>query len=289
MRKNILICFLLCFSINLFAQDTLWVSHTGKEKYIPHEVSDGETLYMLSQRFNVPLAKLSDINETGYQEGLKEGSIFKIPVDKYNYYRINSVVKSRPLFYRVASGESLRQVSRLFNVSQSSVQRWNKLDNQAVMPGQVLQVGWVYFDKEQMPFADAKKRAQEKLKAASQNNVLKDSSLSSFDTAHSPSSFERVFKIRHKESAVQSESGAAVFYPLKMHVKGGHYYAFHNDLPHGTIISVTNPASGAVIYAKVIGPLPKINEYHNAIVGLSNNAASILQAKGKRMFCKVEY
>jgi hypothetical protein len=74
-----------------------------------------------------------------------------------------------------------------------------------------------------------------------------------------------------------------------MKLAEGVYYALHNTAEKGTIIKVTNPANSHVIYAKVIGAIPKLAEYNNCVIALTTNAAKGLMAKERRMFCKIEY
>jgi hypothetical protein len=109
------------------------------------------------------------------------------------------------------------------------------------------------------------------------------------DTAEEESAFEQLYEQQTAGVSQNEESGAAVFYPLRTKAAEGVYYAFHNTALRGTILKVTNPASGTTIYAKVIGTIPNLKEYHNAIIGLSNNAVQTLKATDRRMFCKIKY
>jgi LysM repeat protein len=295
MKKQLLllVC-LLCPAFFLAAQDSLWVQQEGHVLYIPHRVSRGETLFLLAARYGAPAAQAADLNGLDFQDGLAKGSVFKIPVGKFNYIRINSVVDSRPIYFKVPPGTSLRDVSRMVQVSQSAVQRWNALAGPDIEAGSVLQVGWVKYDASKVPFADdlpttdaPPDDADEKLPPV----VVEDSSRIPQDSLAGPadSPFGRLFHERNEGRQLVSESGAAVFYVLKASVDETTFYAFHDTAPRGTILSIQNPANGKVVYAKVVGSLPKISEYHNALIGLSSNAIAALQAKDKRMFCNIKW
>src|SRR5690606_38392185 len=132
----------------------LFVVEEGKSLYIRIRVQHGDDLFLLSKRFKAPPAKVASLNGLTYQSGLRRGSSVKIPVGKYNYVSINSAVSTLPLYYKVKEGESLRQVSRKFNVPQSSVQRWNGLSEPEVETGQILQTGWIKYDSGQVAFPD---------------------------------------------------------------------------------------------------------------------------------------
>jgi LysM repeat protein len=302
MKKLLLLAFpFLLISINLTAQDTLWVKQKDGHPYLLHKVKSGETLFLLSKKYAVPPAILADANAVSYQDGLMPGSKFRIPIDKYNFIRIESVVKSKPIFYRAGDEDDMRSISRMFNVPQSAIQRWNTMDGQDVETGDVLQVGWIAFDKAQIPFAENTTNVNNPVKPASlpaattatqkkpETPAAKVVNVTATDSVAEVSAFEELYNQQTAGVSLTEESGAAVFYPLKTKAGPGVYYAFHDTAIRGSILKIMNPASGKIIYAKVIGPKPKLKEYHNAIVGLSSNAIQALGARDQRMFCKIKY
>lgn len=311
MRKLLLLLqlFISGLVIHANAQDSLLVKKIDGKAFVVHKVKSGEDIFLLSKRYSVPPAVLSDVNNLSYQSGLAGGSIVWIPVDNYNFIRIESVIKSRPLYYKVNSNENLKDISRMINIAQSTIQMWNRLDQPEIRAGQILQIGWITFDEKQVPFAtnsnsSATSGLSEKQRGAigypapkpqaiyvdsvkTKTDLNEPSTIEENDTIVSP--YEQLYETQTAGSANNNESGAAVFYPLKMKMAGGVYYAFHNTAIKGTIIKVTNPANGNFIYAKVIGTIPKLADYNNCVIALSTNAAKGLMAKERRMFCKIEY
>jgi LysM repeat protein len=300
--KKLLLLFTLLLSISasVVAQDTLWVKQKEGKPYLLHKVKNGETLFLLAKKYAVPPAILADLNQVNYQDGLPTGSKFRIPIDNYNFIRIESVVKSKPIFFRVGEEDDLRSISRMFNVAQSAIQRWNNLISPDIETDKILQVGWIAFDSMQTPFAQnipvinsASKTAPLPkpgiVRKISDTPADKNIRISDTDSAAIPSAFEELYYQQTTGTSITEESGAAVFYPLKTKAGPGVYYAFHNTAIRGSILKIMNPANGKIIYAKVIGTLPKLKEYHNAIVGLSSNAISAVGARDQRMFCKLKY
>ncbi len=296
--KNLLLLlsFLAAFSVK--AQDTLWVKENDGQPCLFHKVKSGETLFMLGKRYSVPPAVLADVNGVNYQDGLAPGKKFIIPIDKYNYIRIESVVKSRPIYLKTTEDHDLRSISRMFNVPQSAIQRWNNMDNPDIIPGKVLLAGWIAYDKTEVPFhrpssdsvITARPFKGDSLRSVRPSHLKTDTATALNDTLHTEQDeYEQLYEQQVGGGNVTEESGAAVFYPLKMNVAPGVYYALHNMASRGTILKISNPTNGKVIYAKVIGTMPRLKEYHNAVVGLSNNAISTLGATDRRMFCKVKY
>jgi|GEM_PF-954076 len=293
MKKNsFLILFAFLLNTQIQAQDTLWVSHSGNEKFITYKPKSGEDLFSVAKIFQVPPAKLADINNTNFSKGIQANKALAIPIGPYNYYRINSLVNSKKLYYKVGPDEDLRSISRLFNIPQSIIQEWNDLNNPKISPNQTIQVGWVAYvtkkstkkevDFQNHPDSIAKTIKNQKDSVAS---IVPDLNIDSLSTENI--GFENEFQEQTNGYSLNSETGAAVFYPLKIGTNGT-YYALA-DLPKGTIIKVENPSTGTVIYAKIIGGIPKINKYHNAIIGLSGNAANVLSVRDKRFFCRIYY
>lgn len=290
------------------AQDTLWVQQQDNKPYLLHRIRNGETLALLAKRYTVPLALLADRNDVTYQDGLKPGRQFQIPIDKYNYVRIESMVDSRPLYYRPEPEDNLHSISRMFNVSQSTIQRWNRMDDADVNSREPLLVGWISYDKTQQPFpatapppkpdtpTPAKQPIAKAVKPLQPTRPLKDSLAAATakaadkedDSDDADNSLAQQFREENQGMSPAEESGAAVFYPLKS-APAGIYYAFHNSARKGSVLKVLNPASNKMIYAKVIGPIPNLKEYHNAVIALSSNAMQALGAREKRMFCKLKY
>lgn len=306
----ILLLLTFLFPLGAKAQDTLWVRQKDQKPYLVHKIKNGETLFLLSKRYSVPPAQLSDLNEVTYQEGLATGSKFKIPIDNYNYLRVEHAVKSKPIFYKTGEDDDLRSISRMFNVSQSTIQRWNNLAGNEIEPEQRLQVGWIAYDKTQVPFVNdqaptaapvaatapktivsnpvpVRKPVQKPVADMDGTDTFDDKAVT--DTIPAISPYKALFEQQTLEMNITEEAGAAVFYPLKTKVAEGVYYAFHNTAIRGSILKIMNPASGKIIFAKVIGTIPNLKEYHNALVGLSSNAAAALGAREKRVFCKLKY
>jgi len=294
MKKLLLLCLLLTAATGLRAQDTLWVRQQKGKPYLLHTVKSGETLFLLSRKYSVPPAVLADLNEVSYQDGLAAGSKFRIPVDNYNFIRIESVVKSRPIFYRVAEDDDLRSISRMFNVAQSAIQRWNKMDIPDVPAGATLHVGWIAYDSSQVPFppapaVDAPASPHTTKTAPGAVPAPEKVGGDNIQKADSSSTFEPLYEQQTLGAPLNEESGAATFYRLRLKTAPGVYYAMHNTAARGTIIKVTNPATGKTVYVKVIGTIPRLKEYHNSIIAISSNAAAVLGAIDRRMFCKLQY
>lgn len=294
MRK----CFFLVLSLVFLtsfaeAQDSLWVKTVDTVNYIQYKLKSGDDLFSIAKQFKVPPAQLADFNNTNFTKGIFINKPFYIPIGPYNYNRNDKVQKSRILFYKVGRTENLRAVSRKFNLAQSQIQKWNNLNKPAVFENQILQVGWIAYEAPEKLILNNITKLDSEHITNSRTKQLDTMIAQSDDTLVADSSnipvstFEEEYNEQTNGFSLNSESGAAVFYPLKL-AQEGSYYAL-SDLAKGTIIKVESPATGKVIYAKVIGELPKINKYNNAVIGLSGNAAKALSMNFNRFFCKISY
>lgn len=54
----------------------------------------------------------------------------------------------------------------------------------------------------------------------------------------------------------------------------GKYYALMNNVPVGTIVKITSPATNKTVYAKVLGQLPDMKESTGLVIRVSNAAAA---------------
>ncbi|MCX7736302.1 MAG: LysM peptidoglycan-binding domain-containing protein, partial [Candidatus Kapabacteria bacterium] len=109
------------------------------EDYITHNVSNGENLYTIAQRYGVRLADLRILNNIPYdQENVEPGTTLKIaknvnvteapkePVIK----KLNSPVIIR---HNVRPGETLAQIADDYNVSIESIKKLNNLKDNKII------------------------------------------------------------------------------------------------------------------------------------------------------------
>ena len=280
------------------AQDSLWIKVSEEKPFITHKSSSNESLFTIAKIYSAPPAQLADVNNIALQQVVAAGKKVDIPVDSYNYIKENNVLKSKPLYYKVKKEDNLIAISRLFKVSQSVIQKWNGLLDTKLNPGKILKVGWVAYDKLSEPkpavknAKDASKpfQVRDSIRNAKELPItILDSKEDSVAVDEKPSAYEILYDQQVMSMNITEESGAAVFYDLKMKAPKDVYYAFHNMANKGTILKITNPANGKFIFAKVIGTIPNLKDYHNALIGLSDNAASVLGARDTKMFCNIKY
>ncbi|WP_300567144.1 LysM peptidoglycan-binding domain-containing protein, partial [Flavobacterium sp.] len=100
-------------------------SDIASVKYTTHQVTAKETLFGISKQHNVSIEDLQNANTTILKEGLKEGQLLQIPLEKTNAI---AEVKDSNLsgnFHEVQSKETLFSIARLYNVSVKDLDELN--------------------------------------------------------------------------------------------------------------------------------------------------------------------
>lgn len=91
-----------------------------------HTVLEGDTVYSVSQQYNLPLRDIITVNNLSAPYHLRMGYRLKLPA---------------PNEYKVQVGDTLNRISRLFNVSASETARLNNLsDPYVIEKGQTLRL-----------------------------------------------------------------------------------------------------------------------------------------------------
>ena len=266
MRSGFIAFLMLCFlTINAYAQnrDSLFVVPKDNGWVIMHSVKRGETLFMLSRRYHVPPAMLSDANGLSYQSNLNNNSVIKIPLGAFNLLKDKRVQMedARPLYYRVQNEDNLYHISRYSGVQQRTVQEWNNLPDNIVQQGQVLFVGWVLYDATQVgtnggQSQDVPQRpAVNSTNSQSPTNAKPATSFSmsaspggndkysnveidtikkgnATDTAHIVTEIEQLYMSQtNNELNTTTEKGPAVFFEMAGGASATVFYAFQILLP----------------------------------------------------------
>jgi LysM repeat protein len=105
------------------------IDQANSEKFIIHYVSMGETLYSISQKYNVSLEDIKTAN------GLKNDQI-SLGME----LKIQKPQKGAIIVYKVQSGDTLYSISRKFNVSVEEIKSWNKISDNSINVGQNIEI-----------------------------------------------------------------------------------------------------------------------------------------------------
>lgn len=138
MKKLIVFCFCLFTILNVSAaeitpMDSIGIEKVGDKTFIIHQVDQGETLFGISRRYQAAINDIIQNNEE-LQGGLKIGQRIRIP------YISKSVLPEGTRVHKVAPGETLFSISKLYGATVNEVMEWNKLQGNDLSVGQALTI-----------------------------------------------------------------------------------------------------------------------------------------------------
>lgn len=112
--------------------DSLRTETINGQMFVIHQVGEKETLYGLSRRYGVTVARVLEFNPTA-DGGLEVGQILKIP-----YTPRTRVQTAAGTIHKVQPKETLYAISRMYDVSVDEIKSWNNLKENALSTGQEL-------------------------------------------------------------------------------------------------------------------------------------------------------
>jgi membrane-bound lytic murein transglycosylase D len=105
-----------------------------------HVVRRGDSLWAIAHRQGVNVHKLASLNGMQPDTPLRAGQHLNVAPgsDSEPAPRGEASASLRPVTYTVRSGDTLAQISRLFQVTVAQITRWNGLESASLSPGQKL-------------------------------------------------------------------------------------------------------------------------------------------------------
>ncbi|MBR0571368.1 LysM peptidoglycan-binding domain-containing protein [Microvirga sp. STS03] len=317
-------------AFNLAAlRDSVGVERRNGKFFVKHKVEPKETLYALSRKYGVPVAKIVESNPT-VEASIRVDQIVLIPRNAPLSAAVNSVAtpktpaptaSSRTFtvnnkgekIHVVEAKQTLYSISRMHGVSVESIKTWNNLADNSIEIGTGLIVGKgavptankpVYVPEvdDEVEKATAttpvaapvtpKNTSASTTKAATTTASTNPATASTSTPAEStPAVSER------EEEAGTTETAAGV----KKVIENGmaemidpkadtnKYLALHKSAPVGTIMQVKNAMNGQVVYVRVIGKLPETGTNNNVVVRISKKAYQKLGAVDQKFRVEVSY
>lgn len=224
-----------------------------------------------------------------------------------------------PVYHKVQKKENLFQISRLYNkVPIDDLRKWNNLTAaDALKEGANLIVGYTSSDnstpktvvtetninkenktepiveKKTEPIVEKKvEPIVEKVppvKTIKEPEVIITPVTNGIEINFNGGVFKTLFDSQTKGDQVLQEEGVAGVFKSTSGWEDGKYYCLHNTAAAGTIIKISNTASGKSVYAKVLDVIPDIKLNAGLLIRISNAAASELRAGESNFNCTLNY
>ncbi|MBL0357420.1 MAG: LysM peptidoglycan-binding domain-containing protein [Chitinophagaceae bacterium] len=101
--------------------------------------------------------------------------------------------------------------------------------------------------------------------------------------------FKSMYNDQSRGADIANETGTAAIFKSTSGWEDGKYYCLHNAAAPGTIIKITNPATGRSVYAKVLDAMPDIKQNTGVLIRISNAASAELGLDENKFDCTLSY
>lgn len=311
--KNLFLIF-ICFPLFAKAQENINVQGTSGNLYIDHVSAPKENFYSVGRLYNISPKEIAPFNNLTLDNGITIGQVIKIPLISENFLQEGSAAPDEaavPVFHRVLGKETLYQLkTRYNNVPVASLKLWNKLAGNSLTPGQNIIVGFLKVKKEvsalaqkgiEIPADDNTGKIKE---ATVKQNAFPPKAVNEItdpvktvDPNNTPSAMSGitgkdfkggVFKSMYRNTG-KEEAGMAGVFKTTSGWEDGKFYCLHNAAPQGSVVKITNTATGKSVYAKVLDVMPDLKQNNDLNIRLSNAAADALGAGMNNFNCTINY
>jgi LysM repeat protein len=214
-------------------------------------------------------------------------------------------------------------------VALASLKKWNHLQSDAMSVGTPMIVGYLKVDKAQSSLANAKTNVTNEVAATPQKEeksvaktpeviaqsapeqkvpepvqkektettpVQTEQPKTTLTTVNTKSNinfsggyFKNLYDQQTANKPAVSKSGSAGVFKSTSGWQDGKYYCFNNDAEPGTVLKVTDNATGKSVYAKVLDAIPDIKQNSGLSIVISNAASEELGVGENKFDCSLSY
>ncbi len=304
-RKHTVVLFIFWIGVaNLYGNakpDSLFTIEIDSQKYILHQVEKGESLFALAIRYGTTVEQLLISNEQIVDTSLAIGQLLKVTVGLHPPLNGRQKLIIRipgAIYHEVDSMETIYGITKLYDIVQDSLMKWNHLAGNAISIGQPLIVGW-------QQVADSIKDSDTMISKDSLAILPQTDSFSvTIDTYFlSVTAMDSIVQLEQKVTALGrlfdeqrdstfievNEKGAASWVRGNISFSSNNLFALHKHAPRGKIIKVINTMNDNFVYVKVIGKLPDIPAHKKSLLSLSYAAAKYLGVLDQLFLVRVNY
>jgi LysM repeat protein len=228
-----------------------------------------------------------------------------------------------PIYHTVAKKETLYHISTIYNkVPVADIKKWNNLTSDALSEGTKIIVGYsntktAVETKKMEEKQEAKvveiakpvkeenatvkkadeaeiktpKKSEQKEVVQPEKNIQVNATPVNIVKASDFKGgfFKNTFDEQAKGNQLVNETGIGGVFKSTSGWEDGKYYCLHNNAAAGTIIKITNNATGKSIYAKVLDLIPDVKQNSGLIIRISNAAADVLGSAENKLDFTLSY
>jgi murein DD-endopeptidase MepM/ murein hydrolase activator NlpD len=307
--KRLLIGLFLLTSYFAKAQEKMFAESNGKQGYIAHTVTAGQTYYSIATKYGLKANDLIAFNKADVKKGVSVGATVKVPLTAANLMQ-TSAEGLIPIYYKLKTKEGLFRVGTMFgNVKTDVLKKNNALATDAVSVGQDVVVGYLKMAGAPAPNMTNEKREEvmdhaefDSSKMKKENPIVNVPPTKKEEKPAPPINVKedrnehKGFKpsVGYFEEAFAAatgnetkSSGNAAIFKSTSGWEDKKYYALMNNVTPGTIVKII--AGDKYVYAKVLDKLPEMKQNEGLLLRMSNAAAASLGTATDKFFVSIAY
>ena len=251
---------------------------TGQGDKVVHTVIAGESLYLISQKYDVSvndIKKWNNLRSNTISVGQRL-NIYPGPEKAAELNRQMEVMETHgKKIHIVSAGETLFAISNKYNITVSELREWNRLESNTLSIGQELIVGYLdKDDKEQVVIVqDIQTQEEKKDEVVVQTKEVEASEMQKTENT---GSYKKV-----------SEKGIAQV--IEGSDTTNKYLALHRNAAIGTIMQIKNEMNDLSVFVRVIGKIPETDDNRNILIKVSQVAYDRLGAINEQFPVEITY
>lgn len=260
------------------AIDSIGIEKKNTENYILHKVEKSEGLYAIARKYRTTATAIQDANNLT-NTSLQLGQVLKVPtIQNISSTKVIATKKTvQTIEHKVKQGETLSAIARKYQITLAEIKSLNNLTDGDIKVGQTLLVKSEKATRTANPSVSVKKEV--KIPVTNEAKSVPEKDNTPVITAKNYS---------YENSKEINETGIAGWINDK-NSNPKKSIALHNTAVIGTIMKVSNPSTGKMVYVKIIGTIPNAIENENLVILLSKAAASLIDATEPKFKVNLSY
>jgi LysM repeat protein len=305
-----------------FVMSFYFVLNAVGQDFQIHKVKQGETLYGLSKKYDVPINIIYKNNPALTSDNLKLGTEIRIPKKKNTTKstfvpktstvpKIDNSNKYDTILHQVKSKETMYAISKLYNVSIEEIKKWNNLSSTDLNLDEVIKIlkPKTVETKNVLPKQsntsnlnkeETKKIEETIVKSTAKTTIpiaeVKEQKLN-IDTPKNENVVTEIktltlseqFSIQKKENSIINKKATGAPMNTSDLSINNTFFALHKTAKIGSIIKIKNLENNKISYAKIIGTLPEIDENKNVMIRLSLGVRNAINMGKGKAYLEMEY
>jgi len=257
---------------------------------ISYTVQSNSSMPAIADQFHVSASDLIKINNHNASNILPTGTVVNVPVT--SILKSSCVDDCLEVFYEVKAREGLYRVGKNFGYQNAAIiKQLNSLRSESLDIGQLLLVGYV--PKSAFTAAVVKQDSLTNNKAVAESKPAEPAFIAIKKTESSTPAVVDTINLQYRGEGFFKEAYEAGAWNALLHASifkteagwtDGKFYVLTDQAPVGKVVKVQHSITGAVVYAKVLGELPKMPKKDQVQIRLCSAAAATLGVPENEMF-----